>query len=62
MARAAGGVTMRVADRREGAVFSRVRRAVAVAAITAAVGGASARAEDCGKNGEGFSKWLSSFK
>jgi len=36
--------------------------AAAVAAVTVAVGGASARAEDCGKNGEGFDRWLNSFK
>jgi lytic murein transglycosylase len=36
--------------------------AAAVAAVTVAVGGASARAEDCGKNGEGFNQWLNSFK
>ena len=63
MARAAGGVTMGVADRRKGAVFSRVRRAAAVRRESRpAIGGASARAEDCGKNGEGFSQWLNSFK
>ena len=32
------------------------------AAVAAALGGAGARAEDCGKNGEGFSQWLNSFK
>jgi lytic murein transglycosylase len=35
---------------------------VAVAAVAAALGTASARAEDCGKNGEGFNRWLDSFK
>ena len=32
------------------------------AVVLADLGGASARAEDCGKNGEGFSRWLNSFK
>ena len=32
------------------------------AVVLAVLGGASARAEDCGKNGEGFSQWLNSFK
>ena len=32
------------------------------AAVAASLGDAGARAEDCGKNGEGFSRWLNSFK
>jgi lytic murein transglycosylase len=62
MARAAGGVTLRAADKRDSAIFSLLRRAVVFAAAAAFLGAASARAEDCGKNGEGFNEWLNSFK
>ena len=37
-------------------------RALAFVAIAAFLAAAPAYAEDCGKNGEGFGAWLSSFK
>jgi lytic murein transglycosylase len=62
MARTAGGVTMHAVDRRDGAGFSRVFRAAALATVAVAVCVASARAEVCGHGPEGFSQWLASFK
>ena len=62
MARTAGDVSMHGADRRDGAGFSRVFRAAAVAMVAVAVCAASARAEVCGHGPEGFSQWLASFK
>jgi lytic murein transglycosylase len=62
MARAAKDVTLRAADRRDRAIFNRASRALLLAAVVAAFGAASARAEDCGKSGEGFNEWLHSFK
>jgi lytic murein transglycosylase len=37
-------------------------RTLVLAAAAAMLMGAPARAQDCGKNGEGFSAWLASFK
>src|SRR5271156_3980561 len=39
-----------------------LRDGLLAAVVVASLGGAGAHAEDCGKNGEGFSRWLSSFK
>src|SRR5271156_2289192 len=39
-----------------------LRDGLLAVAVMASLGGAGARAEDCGKNGEGFNRWLNSFK
>ncbi len=62
MARAAGGVTLRAADRSNRAILSRVSRALAMAVATTVLAAAGAHAEDCGHGPEGFSQWLNSFK
>jgi len=62
MARAAGRMTLRAANKYCRAGFKRVVGIAAVAATAAALCAASARAENCGHGPEGFSQWLSSFK
>jgi len=62
MARAAKDVTLPAADGRDRAIFNHVWRAFLLAAVAAAFGAAGARAEQCGKSGEGFNEWLKSFK
>jgi lytic murein transglycosylase len=62
MARTAGDVTMRAADKRDRAILSRVSRALTMAVAATVLAAAGARAEDCGHGPEGFSQWLNSFK
>ena len=59
-----GGVTLRAADRGATAPIFSLRREGLAASLRPRPrsGAGSARAEDCGKSGEGFNEWLNSFK
>ncbi len=62
MARAAGSVRLRAADRCKRAFLGRVSRALTTVAAMTVLAAAGARAENCGHGPEGFSQWLNSFK